>query len=274
MHAFAAHARAAPIAALRNLVDLVDEDDAVLLARVERFGFDLLVVDEMRGLLLHQQRTRSLDRELALLRLVARHLREHAAQLVGHLLHARRRHDLDADIDLGFDLDFAIFERTFAQLLAQLLARVRVERLRRRLIPARRAARNQCIEDALFGAILGLRLYRRLGRLARHLHRDIGKIAHDLLDILADITNLGELGRFDLDERRIRKRCQTPSDLGLADAGRPDHQNVFRRDLVAQRRIELHAPPAVAQRDRDRALGRILADDETVEFADDFAGGE
>ena len=45
LHAFARHAGAAPFAALRDLVDLVDEDDAVLLAVVDRLRLDLLVVD-------------------------------------------------------------------------------------------------------------------------------------------------------------------------------------------------------------------------------------
>ena len=38
--------------------------------------------------------------------------------------------------------------------------------------------------------------------------------------------------------------------------------------------IALLAPPAVAQRDRDGALGLGLADDEAIEFGYDFAGGE
>ena len=38
--------------------------------------------------------------------------------------------------------------------------------------------------------------------------------------------------------------------------------------------VELQPPPAVAQRDRDGALGVGLADDEAVELGDDFAGGE
>ena len=36
---------------------------------------------------------------------------------------------------------------------------------------------------------------------------------------------------------------------------------------------QLHAAPAVAQRDRDGALGRVLADDVAVEFLHDFARG-
>src|SRR5262249_27858193 len=47
-----------------------------------------------------------------------------------------------------------------------------------------------------------------------------------------------------------------------------------RHHLLAQLVVELQAAPAVAQRDRDRALGVALADDEAVELGDDLAGGE
>ena len=40
---------------------------------------------------------------------------------------------------------------------------------------------------------------------------------------------------------------QAARDLGLADAGRPDHQDVLRRDLLAQGFADLRPPPAVAQ---------------------------
>ena len=36
--------------------------------------------------------------------------------------------------------------------------------------------------------------------------------------------------------------------------------------------VDLHAAPAIAQRDRDGALGRALPDDVLVEFLDDFSG--
>ena len=75
-----------------------------------------------------------------------------------------------------------------------------------------------------------------------------------------------------LDERRLRQPRQAPGDLGLADAGRPDHQNVFRQHLVAHAVGQLLTAPAIAQRDGDGALGVVLADDEAVEFGNDFAG--
>src|SRR5581483_9295509 len=101
---------------------------------------------------------------------------------------------------------------------------------------------------------------------------DFDKVANDLLDVAADIADLGELGGFDFEERRIGEPGEPARNLGLADAGRADHQDVLRKYFLAQFVVELQAAPAVAQGDRDCALGVGLADDETVEFGNDFAG--
>ena len=103
---------------------------------------------------------------------------------------------------------------------------------------------------------------------------DVDQVADDRVDVAADVADLGELGRLDLDERRVGEPRQPARDLGLADAGRADHQDVLRRDLLAQRLGDLLAAPAVAQRDRDRALGRVLADDVLVELGDDLLRGQ
>src|SRR5207244_12935706 len=60
----------------------------------------------------------------------------------------------------------------------------------------------------------------------------------------------------------------------LPDAGRADHNDVLRRDLVPQLRWQVLSPPAVAQRDRHRALCSLLADDVAVQFGDDLRRGE
>jgi hypothetical protein len=102
--------------------------------------------------------------------------------------------------------------------------------------------------------------------------RDLDEIADDLLDVAADIADLGEFGGLDLDERRAGELGQPAGDLGLADAGRPDHQDVLGQHLLAQGAGQLQPPPAVAQRDGHRALGIGLADDEAVEFGNDLTG--
>ena len=134
--------------------------------------------------------------------------------------------------------------------------------------------RQQHVEDALLGAgpRPGARTL-RVALLARLLDRGLDQIAHDRVDVAPDVADLGELGRLDLDERRVGEPREPARDLGLADAGRADHQDVLRRDLLAQRLGDLLPAPAVAQRDRDRALGAVLADDVLVELVDDFLRG-
>ena len=72
-------------------------------------------------------------------------------------------------------------------------------------------------------------------------------------------------------KRRVRQPRQPPRDLGLADAGRTDHQDVLRQDLARHLGRETLAAPAVAQRDRDGLLGALLPDDVLVELDDDLA---
>ena len=86
-------------------------------------------------------------------------------------------------------------------------------------------------------------------------NRGFHQIAHHGFDVAPDVADLGVFRRFDFDERRADQPRQTPRDLGLADAGRADHENVFRRDLVAQVFPRARSPVAVAQRDGHRTFG-------------------
>ena len=173
------------------------------------------------------------------------------------------------------DLDLAVVELVLAQHLAEFLARFRIARVRRLIGREAHHARlgQQRVQHALLGGIERALAHLRHLLLARHLHRHVGQLLHDRLDVAADVADLGELGGFHLHERRVGELGEPARDLGLADPGRADHENVLRRDLLAQRLADLHAAPAVAQRDRHRALGRVLADDVFVEFLDDLRGG-
>ncbi len=108
--------------------------------------------------------------------------------------------------------------------------------------------------------------------LAEHLQCRIGEVADDRFHITTDITHLGELGRFHLDERRVGELRQTTGDLGLADTGGADHQDVLWGHFRAQLGGELHPSPAVAQGNGNGTLGVVLADDMAIEFVDDLAG--
>jgi len=132
--------------------------------------------------------------------------------------------------------------------------------------------RQQGVKHPLLGVVAGEMAHLAGFDFARFLHRNLGQIADDRIDVATDIADFGELGGLDLDEGRIGKLCQTARDLGLADSGGTDHQDVFRRDFLTQRIRHLRAPPAIAQRDGDRALGGGLTDDMFVQLGNDFLG--
>lgn len=64
---------------------------------------------------------------------------------------------------------------------------------------------------------------------------NLDKVTNDLLDIAADITDFGELGGFNLDERRAGQLGEAARDFRLADTGRPDHENIF--GMTSSRRL-------------------------------------
>ena len=154
------------------------------------------------------------------------------------------------------------FEFAGAQLLSEAFARRRAG-----------AGADQRVEDALFGRLFGARLHVFAFSFAHERDADLDQIAHDLFDIAADIADLGKFGGLDLQERRAGEPGQPAGNLGLADAGRADHQNVFRQHFLAQFVVELQPPPAVAQRNRDCTLGVALADDDSGRVRKRFRGG-
>ena len=133
---------------------------------------------------------------------------------------------------------------------------------------------DQRIDHALLGLQLRLGLDLLALGVAGKPDCRFEQIADDLIDVAADIADLGELGRLDLDERRIGELGQPPRDLGLADAGRSDHQDVLGQHLLAQLVVELLAAPAIAQGDGHGALGVALTDDVAIELGHDLAGRE
>ena len=88
------------------------------------------------------------------------------------------------------------------------------------------------------------------------------------------IADLGEFRGLDLDERSAGEGGQSPGDFSFTHAGRPDHNDVLGRDILANRLGELLAAPAIADGDGHGPLGVGLADDVMIEFGDDLARGE
>ena len=166
---------------------------------------------------------------------------------------------------LDVQFDHALVELSRAQTFAQFLAGA-VEAFARLGL-----RRHQQVEQALFGIALGTLGHLVEALFAHHVDGDVHQVADHRLDVASDITDLGELAGFDLQERGVRELRQPPGQFGLADTRRPDHEDVLRHDLVGHVGVELLTPDAVAQRDGDGAFGVGLPDDVLIEFADDFA---
>src|SRR4029078_889868 len=172
------------------------------------------------------------------------------------------------------DLDHALVEPPVAEQGAELLARVGLIGRRRRHADGFGWRRKQEIEEALLGLLARADAHLRALLLAYHVDGELGQVADDRLDVAADVARLGGLRRLDLDKGGLRELGQAARDLRLPDASRTDHDDVLRRDLVAERLGYLHAPPAVPQRDRHGALRGALADDVAIELGDDLARRE
>ena len=252
-----------------DLVDLVEEDDAVLLHRLDRLAHHLLLVEQLVGLLGHQHAVRLGDgHPLGLLGRAAEGLGEH----LGDVEHAHLAPGMPGMSKVGSCIDPP--SATWISISFSSSSPARSMRRNFSRVSWLAFSPTSADEHALLGRQLGLGRHLAAQLLARHVDGDLDQVAHDLLDVAADIADLGELGGLDLEERRLGELGQPAGDLGLADAGGADHQDVLRQHLLAHAVVELLAPPAVAQRDGDRALGVVLADDVAVELGDDFARRE
>ena len=135
---------------------------------------------------------------------------------------------------------------------------------------AARRRRQQQVEQALLGVEFGF-----VGNVlqllfAHHVDGDLHQIADHRFDVAAHVADLGKLGGFHFQKRRVGQLGQAARDFGFAHAGGPDHDDVLGHDLFGQFGRQLLAAHAVAQGDGDGALGVVLADDVLVEFARRF----
>src|SRR3989441_1169357 len=313
LHAFARHVGPDGAPLPRDLVDLVDENDAVVFDAVERLVHHVVYVDELLQLLVDQDAPRLVQVHRAAFFLLRQHLLQQLGEIdVGALYALGRLHHLQPGkaLLLHLDFDLALLERPLLELLAQLLAgaaaallglHVALHRFRghvalRRdheqrsgtgsLLPAARSLGRlggwgrrgngrrwqQQIEQALLRARFRLRIDVVFTLAAHHVDRHVHQLAHHGLDVAAHVSDLCELGRLDLQERRAREARQAPRDFRLAHAGGADHDDVVRQDLVANVLRGLRAAPAVAHRDGHGLLRHLLAHDVAVQLGHDLPG--
>ena len=138
--------------------------------------------------------------------------------------------------------------------------------------PSRRTCGQQQVEQPFGDAFLGLGLDDDALLLLDHADGDVGQVADHAFDVAADVADLGVLGGLDLEERGADELGQPAGDLGLADAGGADHDDVLGRDVLAHLGRQLLPPPAIADGDGHGPLGGVLADDVFIQFGDDLTG--
>ena len=171
------------------------------------------------------------------------------------------------------DVDFLVVELTLAQFLAEGLSCgivAGVTSRRHHLVIAR--WRKQNIENAFFGSLFGAMPMGAHRSFTSLLHGDLHQIADDRVHILAHVADFGEFSGLHLDERCTGQPRQAAGDFSFSHTGWPDHENVLWRDFGAELFVCLLAAPAVAQGNRDGALGVLLSHNVAVKFGNDFLG--
>ena len=94
------------------------------------------------------------------------------------------------------------------------------------------------------------------------------QLAHDVLHVAADVARLGKFRRVRLHERHADQIGDAADQVGFADAGGADEDDVLLgviRLLLALER-QPHMVVMVAERDADDFLGLVLLDDVAVQI--------
>ena len=133
---------------------------------------------------------------------------------------------------------------------------------------------HEQVEQALLGIAFGTLADFVETLLAQHVDGDLDQIANHGFDVAADVADFGELAGLDLQERRVGQLGEAAGELGFADAGGADHEDVLGHHLIGDFGLQLLAADAVAQGNSDGALGIGLADDVFIELADDLTRGQ
>ena len=286
LHAFARNVGPVTALAAGDLVDLVEEDDAVRFDALNGCARDRVHVDQAAFFFLHKVVEGVGDLLLALLRTVAEDVRQHVAQVRLHVVHvlvgddANLRHAAFAHVDF----DNAVVNLAFAELLAELFARALIAfgvGQSWLALGRGRGCRNCCwrrrqqyVEQALLGILLGLVLDLFEPLFADHVDGDLDQVADHGFDIATDVADLGKLAGLDLEEGRVGQLGQAAGDLGFADARGSDHDDVLGHDVIGDVGRQLLAALAIAQGYGDGALGGLLSNDVFIELGDDLARGE
>jgi hypothetical protein len=289
LHALAGDVGSGPLAGAEgDLVDLVDEDDPAVLHAISGLAVDPILIEARLGLLVGEQVEGLPHLELAAPGLGRVHPLHEALEIDAHLLEALAPEGGGGTAPVDeLHLDLAVVEiagpeplpdavaggdprrlRLLAESLADL---VRAVARRGRL---RSAARQQGVQQPLLGRLARLPLDLGPQLLPHEGDPDLDEVADHRLHVAPDVADLRVLAGLDLHERRTDDLAEPAGDLGLADAGRADHEDVLRENVPGHLGLELLAAPAVPDGDGDGPLGLVLAHDVPVEGLHDLVGGE
>src|SRR6266849_4479943 len=282
LHAFAADVRPMTPFPARDLVELVQEDDARVLGPADGLRHDIVHVDELLRFFLGQEPPRLGHPDLAALRPTRHEVREHVLEVDAHLFHPLAGQHLDHRhrLVLHLELHQPVVQPPGPELPTELVLGRFPRSVRGDLFERAagerflRAARQQEVEQPLLGELLGPFLDARRHLRLHHVHRQLGQVSNHRLDVPTDVAHLGVLGGFDFQERSLRQLRQSAGHFGFPDAGGTDHDDVLRCHLVAELGRDVLPPPAVAERDGHGALGLLLTDDVEVQLGDDLGGRE
>ena len=284
LHALARYVRAAASAAAAgDFVDLVQKHDAALLRAAHGFLLDRVLVNQLVRFLVQKNFTRLAHLDAAHFCFLGHHAAHHIANRDGRAADLKLRGGL-----LYLDLYLHILQLAPSELVAQgipadrqlflflgaglrfvaLFAKQKIERVLRFF----RGMRQKCQQPVLRQHLrAGFDLCRVF--VMHHAHGIFRQIPDDGFHVAAHIPDFRELCRLDLDKRRIHQLGQPAGDFRFAHARGADHQDIFRRDLLAHVLGQLRAAVTVAKRDGDGAFGFVLADDVAVELPHDLMGG-
>ncbi len=269
LHAFAADIGTMATFAAGDFINFIEEDDAIAFDAFESDARDLIHIDELLLFFLDQIFESFGHAHVALFGARAKEAGDDIFEIDIHLFDVAVGGDLErwaTFFDVDFDL--TIVKLAGAEFFAKLFATTL-----NTLCLFRHRWQEQ-FEEAIFGELLGAVGDLIEALFADHIDGDIDEIANHGFDIAADVTDFGELAGFYFEERRIGEFGEAAGDFGFANAGGPNHENVFGHDLFGHFGVELLTADAIAESDGNGAFGVGLTDNVLIEFSDNFARSE
>ena len=267
LNALARNVRAV-VALARNLVDFVDEYDAVVFRAPYRLGIDRVVVDKFVRFLRHNKVFGFAHGDFTLLFLVHAHTAENRTEVDCRPAPRRKLQRLGNVLYVNFNNGTVVLARVdivYEVLLEHFLCRFTALAL------------------LLLGENFGNpALGRRRGAVADFrrfffLYEPdcaLRKVAHHRFHVPADVADLGIFSRLDFEERRLDEFCKPSGNLRLAHARGALHYNVLGGYFFLKFGGKTASPVTVAKGYRNGLLRVRLSYDVFIQFVNYLLGSQ